>query len=360
MIFSRRPRFAAGGSGGLPATRLFAASLAGLVAAVAVLPAAAAQAAPVDLSLFVTGQNDQIAAGQTQQVALVIPGISGADPATVKLVVELPEGVTYAGPGRVAGPCEAAPATVTCLLTDPAAIADGQPAWNLDLAFADDLEAGAELPIKGTVSGGGEETGPENNTGTFLVTVIESSDVGITVVDVEGPSGPQNVVKYTYVIHNYGPRALPGVGFADSQTPEQVFGTGGWAPSSVSCIAETSPVVQCGVGRSLAPGQEFRATRTALIRADSPLWGTKIKVRGSVSDTPAGGADTSNNSVTFELDLTRTPGAGSPTTAPTAAPGGGGGLPITGTATLPVAAAGLAILLAGVGAVLMTRRRRAA
>src|SRR4051812_41228565 len=102
MILNRRRS-----SGKRRTSGVVAAMLAGLVAGVALLPAAA-QAAPVDLSMFVTGQLTEIAPGQTQQVAFVLPGLGGADPASIRVVVELPTGVTYVGPGRTAGACAAA------------------------------------------------------------------------------------------------------------------------------------------------------------------------------------------------------------------------------------------------------------
>lgn len=330
--------------------------------------AAPAQAAPIDLAVLVNG-SQEVRSGQTLDMGALVSGIPGDfDVTSVRAVIDLPEGVTpveWEGDAdKVVGPCAGTGATVTCTVTKPENQDPQNYAllWGFALRF--DAPAGTKLPIKVTVSSDGEEQAPASNTVTHVVTVIEPTDLGITVEKVSGPSGPGNVVKYTYVVHNYGSRATTGVGFAERQEPK-AFGSGGFTPASLSCVAETSPDLQCIDGNPLAAGRGYRATRTVSVPADSELWGKKIKITASVSDLPPGGAENDNNVVSFELDFTGKPATGTPTTAPTdgtAAPqdgGSGGGLPITGSATMPLMIGGVLLLVAGMGAVLLTRRRRA-
>ncbi len=334
--------------------------------------AAPAQAAPVDLSVSLDSFGE-VRPGQTLEVSALVSGVArDFDISSVRTVVDLPAGVTLVpwtgGTGRTVGDCLGPGSTLTCTVTRP----DSQDDQNYTLSWwfmvRVDAPAGSKLPIRATVTSDGEEEEPASNTSSITVTVIEPVDVGITVENVSGPSGPANTVKYTYVVHNYGSRPLTGVGFAERQEP-MVFGSGGFTPADLSCVAETSPELQCVDGNPLAAGRDYRATRTVSVPAGSKVWGKKVTVTASVSDLPPGGGRNDNNVVSFELDFTG-PGPASPTAAPTdgAAPvpdgdegsgeGGGGGLPVTGSATVPLLIGGVVLLVAGVGAVLLTRRRR--
>lgn len=351
---TRRQRRAAGRG-----IRRVSTVLAGFLLALAGLATPAHAAA--DLSVLISPQTTEVSPGQVQDIGILVNANADVNPASVRAVVTLPEGVRWVSPGAPcggdicpAGPCEAEGATVTCTVTNPAAIEER--AYNFSIKVRFDAPAGATLTIPVTATSEGEDATPANNTSQTEITVIRGTDIGLKVEKVSGPAGPRNVVKYTYVIHNYGPATLPAVEFSELTEP-LAFGTDGFTPTTVSCISETSPAIQCAASKRLAPGQDFRATRTVSVPAGSKLWGQKVKVTAGVSDLPAGGANSANNAVTFELDFTRGPGSGSPSPTGTADGGSGGGLPTTGAPTLAIAATGVALLIAGAGALLLTRRR---
>ncbi|MDY7091031.1 MAG: hypothetical protein SYR96_38855 [Actinomycetota bacterium] len=338
----------------------FALTLTGLAA-----PAHAADG----LSAFITS-SDQIPSGKSLSASILISADQDIVPRSIRVVTTLPQGVTFerteCGPdGNAAcpdGPCEAAASTVTCTVAvaEPAR----EPSYAFNLRLRVQGAVGSRITISTTASAEKQDGTQVSASSETTVRIVQSSDVGIKVEKISGPSGPKNVVKYTYVLHNYGPLdvAAGNAVFFESGEPLGL-GLYGFKPAKVSCFQDTTGPMFCGTGTKLAPGQETRATRELAVPAGSELWGKKVTMTASVFDYPPGvGGDPSNNVVQFELDLTGKPSAGGGTAAPAPGDGNGGGegggLPVTGAPAFAVAGAGLALLALGAGALLLTRRRR--
>ncbi|MCY1143415.1 LPXTG cell wall anchor domain-containing protein [Actinoplanes sp. Pm04-4] len=334
--------------------------------------AAAALAAPVELNISVDAPAE-VVEGQVAFVGVTAFANSSVDPASVRIAVTLPEGVTFLSAGQPsAGACEADGAIVTCDVTDPGAIERRQYGYQLRLQF--DAPTGTSLPISATITSDGEEQTPADNTSTATTKVVDGLDLGLKVEKISGPTGPANVVTYTYVIRNNGRFPTGVIQFNELSEP-RAFGTGDFEPPSAGCISEVSPLIECAVDVKLAPGREFRVTRKAAVPADSPVWGHVVKVQARVFDQPRGGGEADNDEVAFEIDFTGGPATPAPSASPTPtggtaaptptgggtaapAPGEGGGLPITGAPTVAVALTGLGLLVAGAGALLAARRRK--
>ncbi|MBL7257786.1 hypothetical protein [Paractinoplanes lichenicola] len=338
----------------------FALTLTGLAA-----PAYAADG----LTAFITPSSDQIPSGQSLSASILIGADPTIVPQSIKVVTTLPTGVTFeraaCGPdGNAAcpdGPCEASASTVTCTVTGTKPSSEPSYVFNFSVRVEGAVGSRATISTEATAE---KQDGTQvSATSETTVRIVQSSDVGIKVEKISGPSGPDNVVRYTYVLHNYGPLpvAAGNAVFLESGEP-QGLGLYGFKPAKVSCFQETTGPMSCGTGTALAPGQETRATRELAIPAGSKLWGTKVTMTASVFDNPPGtGGDPANNVVRFELDFTGKPATGGGTAAPAPGDGSGGeggGLPITGTPTLAIAGGGVALLVIGVVALLLTRRSR--
>ncbi|WP_250037683.1 hypothetical protein [Paractinoplanes maris] len=306
------------------------------------------------------------------------------DPSRLTVTLTIPAGVTYApGDGPSGGSCEQTAGLLTCRPAGPDSTdgIGGYP-FPVELTIGKDTPLGTKLPFRLHLDvEDGQDLWLPNNTRVWESTVAGSADMGVAVKDLVVAD---NAVTYTAVLHNYGPQTTTKFTYHEIFTVTNWHGTGVGPGATCRFTAGKN---QCTVRRALAPGQETEVKRTVPIPANSKWRGTKVAVDVEVYDSPSNFArgwilnpvNPDNDKTSYVADLTGLTPAPSPSPSPsatasptpaqpggTAAPapgdgdgGGGGGLPITGSAVGPVGLAGLALLVAGAGALLVARRRRA-
>jgi hypothetical protein len=350
-----------------------------LLAAGVVGPAAAtAWAAPGDMQLTISGP-DQIAIGQSRSVYTLtaVPQVT-IDPASVRVVLTLPAGVTYVSaepqasgcadrPGDTgcnAGPCltDTARTVVTCTVSKAAEVYR----YTATVAVASTVPVGAVLPISATVTFGDGET----TTAQTTATAVLGADLGAEVIGPERPVRPGRPVEYTVVVHNYGPATV--TAFAVFGSYDLSWFIGGSAAGG-ECFSDVG-LMTCDFVTTLRPGAERRLTFTMPTLADAALWGTSSRVAVHVNDQPLPeSVDETNNRAAFTFSFARRPHhpattPATPTSSPSSSPAGGNGngngnggdepgLPITGAAPAPLVASGIVLLLLGTAAIRLTGRR---
>ncbi|MBU2670380.1 LPXTG cell wall anchor domain-containing protein [Actinoplanes bogorensis] len=265
------------------------------------------------------------------------------DNSAVRVEFALPEGVTFVSAGtNDAGPCEAAGPTVNCSVDLPDTFTNWT--YRVTVRFADDLAPGTRLPFRLTVGGA---------PASFTSTVVTPADLAVTAITPDEPIVPEEPLIFTLIVRNNGPAAVPAFGVSTKFVGIQYLGTK--VEADRARCSEQIESVYCRVDHSLAAGAEYRLAFTVPAWPNDTRFGLPTWVEATLADYPdQTKVDATNDKVRFDVDFLR-PSA-SPSTA-TPPPAAGGSLPITGSSTLPVAAAGLALLLAGAGALITGRRR---
>ncbi len=178
------------------------------MACLAVLGAAPAFAAdPVDLKMYLNGPAE-VAIGQSGVYSLQVGGQGRPDPASTRVVLTLPAGLTWesaepgaigcaTGPGlpacsRNSGPCrpDAARRVVTCAVDHPE---DDLYSYTATVRFTSTLSPGARPSITASVTAANDGGDPADNTTTVATTAIAGSDLSVTAIPPAGaPSGPRS------------------------------------------------------------------------------------------------------------------------------------------------------------------------
>jgi hypothetical protein len=367
----------------LHSSRLAAVVTLVVAALIAVAPAAsAAPPAPADLSIYFVGP-EEIARGQTAMFLFQAHTETSPRPENVRAVLTLPAGLTWesAEPGAVgcpsypgepncsrnSGTCtpDATRTVVTCTADEADDIMRGTYSYNATVRASADVAVGTELTVKAEFTSDGVEATPENNTSTVTSTVILGSDLGITAVPPAAPVVPGEPVKFSLIVHNYGPGTISFFRVAESYGGDWYMG-GSMTNEGTECVPDPGALV-CEVTMDLASGEEVKLDHVMPTRVVDYFWGTKQGGGAHVHDNPDETSfDTTNNRTSFKFEFAKKP-AGTPATTPAGDGTGGtggtggtaaGGLPITGAAALPLALGGALLLLLGTGAVLLTRRRK--
>ncbi|MEU7902765.1 LPXTG cell wall anchor domain-containing protein [Actinoplanes sp. NPDC049118] len=314
---------------------------------------AAAPPASVDARLFLynEGGPGSVAPGASVTFVMSTAGIPENVPQHKTVVLELPEGVTFrvANNQHASGPCvpDAAGRRVTCTTQDPV---DQLPAtngaWWVTTDFADDLPLGEYVTAKATLSTEIPDPEQDNNVSTWDVFVATTGDMSVAISAPPGPWKVGDKFDATYKVHNFGPHRAP-FSLTSGINPTSLRYTGwpegcGFDPGEMQCTF--------GV---LEAGKTFEFTMRFEVREYDA---------DGISLTPTvypGNQDTNaaNNKASYRADIIK-PSA-SPSPSPTGGQAGGEPtLPITGAPAVPLAAAGLSLLAAGAGALLLARRRR--
>ncbi|MEV8504894.1 LPXTG cell wall anchor domain-containing protein [Actinoplanes sp. NPDC051475] len=338
---------------------------AGAALAGAMFLAGPASAAPppaqVDERLLLYNENGQapVAPGGSVTFVMTAAGIPEHVPQHRTVVLELPEGVTFrsAGNANASGPCvpDATERKVTCTTQDPVDEAPATNAgWRVTTDFADDLPLGQYVTAKATLTTEIPDPDLSNNVSSTDVFVTTSGDMSVMISAPPGPWQVGSSFDAKISVHNAGPYRSP----ADMRAVVSYnLSYTGWPEG---CVADpglmycTIPVVEAGETYSFTVHFkviEFEEGRIEVSPEITPL----------APDT-----DPANNKATYRAEIIK-PSA-SPSPSPTASPtpthpggGTGGGeptLPITGTPAGPLAFVGLGLLLAGTGALFVSRRRR--
>ncbi|MEU7902728.1 LPXTG cell wall anchor domain-containing protein [Actinoplanes sp. NPDC049118] len=311
-----------------------------IVGATIGLGPAPAWAAPIDLKMTLTGPTTVTAGGVVAYRMRVEAG-SAPDAASIRAWMYLPSGVTFlpaAWHEDESGPC----VDGSCTVKRPEHIARGVFEWTVTLQF-DTMPDGTRLGLRATAESAGEEATPADNLDELDVTLVEADDVGLTAVPPAGPVTAGEPVTFDVIAKNLGRRQISRIALAYSELGPWFTG-GSLDVEGSECMSDPGQM-RCSLPANLKPGEELRIKNIFPTHANDETWGTRGTVR----------IRSTNSDITVKFRFAPKPGS---TTSPPA-PGTGGGLPVTGTATTPLALGGIVLLLAGTGALWATRRRRA-
>ncbi|GID91384.1 LPXTG cell wall anchor domain-containing protein [Amorphoplanes digitatis] len=260
------------------------------------------------------------------------------------VVLELPDGVTYRTSESYPTngvPCvaDAAKRTVTCKTKEALAFAS----WRVETDVAAGVPQGDYITTKATLTTEIPDPQPANNVAALKVFITAGGEVSVAVQAPKGPWQVGSKFDATFSIHNAGPYRTP-VRFHSGLL--RGLRSDGWPKG---CTAEHGQM-WCYDFIVIDAGKTFSFTVHFEV-GEYDKNGARLNPQLNLV---APDADLTNNEAAYRAEIIK-PSA-SPT--PTGGTGGGGPtLPITGTATTPLALAGLVLLLAGAAAILLTRRR---
>ncbi|AGZ40776.1 hypothetical protein AFR_12450 [Actinoplanes friuliensis DSM 7358] len=330
-----------------------------LVSGVAAMGAARA---PEDRTLYLIAP-DQAPIGHTAELLFQARGITSDEEADgLVLTLTLPGGMTYVSPEPYAhhgsngnyndGPCTPSGQIVTCRI-DRALIGSDTAAWTATVGIDADVAPGTRLTVR---------VGADGKTLDATSTAVAGADLTVRVEPPKGSVTAGQPVEFTAIVRNNGPATIQR--FTLFESYEGLWYGGGRVTNpEADCFSDPGSFI-CDVYREVKPGEEVRLQHSMQSRANADTWGTRNHVGLSVEDVPSKIDDT-NDGTSFQVQFSKKPPQSpSPTpsrtqtTAPdSASPGGGGGLPITGPASLPLTGAGVLLLLTGAGALWAGRRR---
>lgn len=314
-------------------------------------PISSAAAAPtsVDERLFLYNDDGDspVEPGGTVTFVMTTAGVPEQVPQHRTVVLELPDGLSFAAADneQAAGPCvpDAEGTTVTCTTGDPV---DEPPAtngaWWVRTDVAEDAALGEFLTAKATLSTEIPDPAQENNVSTWQVFVTTGGDMSVAISAPPGPWPVGSTFDARITVHNFGPYRSPAT--LSTQIVNSVLKITGWP---AACQSDPSEM-ECPLGVI-----ETGATVVINLRIRVSEFGLGyLSLRPEIEPT-APDTDLSNNVATYRADITR------PAPGDDDGQGGGGEptLPITGAPATPLALAGLGLLVAGMGALLLTRRR---
>nr|BFE74203.1 hypothetical protein GCM10020092_075040 [Actinoplanes digitatis] len=205
------------------------------------------------------------------------------------------------------------------------------------------MPQGDYITTKATLTTEIPDPQPANNVAALKVFITAGGEVSVAVQAPKGPWQVGSKFDATFSIHNAGPYRTP-VRFHSGLL--RGLRSDGWPKG---CTAEHGQM-WCYDFIVIDAGKTFSFTVHFEV-GEYDKNGARLNPQLNLV---APDADLTNNEAAYRAEIIK-PSA-SPT--PTGGTGGGGPtLPITGTATTPLALAGLVLLLAGAAAILLTRRR---
>jgi LPXTG-motif cell wall-anchored protein len=351
---------------------LLAAAIVGLTA----MPATAAPPGTVDMRAAIDGTPTVVAGEMLHvQVGTIVPG--PPTPTGVTMTVTLPENVTYegGGSGGGSGPCrgEIGGRVVVCI-PDPEEPTQGGRQWQVAGRAAKSLAIGTELTTTAVVSSDSTESNPADNTAVLVTRVVEHPATYVEVTGPTEPVVPGRPFRVSMRVHyDDGPPIENLLVFASF---DEWFSRGRIVNVPADCSAEPYTVM-CETDQRLVAGTDLTfeyefGTNTdpdnyPKLAFTQGFWievagqnvsaSTLIRFTQRPSAPPSPSPSSSSPSPSSSPSRSSSP---TPSHSPTPRPGdqAQGGLPITGTATAPLVAAGTLLVVAGAGAVLLTRRRR--
>ncbi|GID91635.1 LPXTG cell wall anchor domain-containing protein [Amorphoplanes digitatis] len=322
-------------------------------AAALVAPAAPAAAAPipVDLSAHLAAPAE-VTPGELADYVLttVVPG--PPSPTGVRIVLTLPNGLTFEDGGG-SGPCTAGSgATVVTCIVDPGGT-DGNPGgreWTVRARAAETLAVGTVLTARAEILSDGAETNPADNTVTATSVVAGPGASVIKATVPAAPVVPGQPARVTVRVHYGGDQPVDDFAIRASIDGDW-FGGGDLVNVPSDCFGDPGSLT-CEINQTVEPDQDLVLEFVLPTKAGDKYFGTRSTVG---FQTQSLGGDLRTSTV---IVFAAKP-SGTPAPTPTSGAGEpGGGLPVTGTATAGLAAAGVLLVAAGAGAVLLTRRRR--
>ncbi|MEU7901574.1 LPXTG cell wall anchor domain-containing protein [Actinoplanes sp. NPDC049118] len=327
----------------------FALLAAGAALAVPAAPAAAAPV-PVDLSAHFAAPAE-VTPGELADYVLttVVPG--PPSPTGVRIVLTLPDGLTFEDGGG-SGPCTAGSgATVVTCIVDPGGT-DGHPGgreWTVRARAAQSLPVGTVLTARAEVLSDGAETNPADNTVTATSRVAGPGASFIKATAPAAPVVPGRPARVTVRVHHGGDQSVDDFAIRASVDGDW-YGGGDLVNVPSDCFGDPGSLT-CEIKQPVEPGQDLDLEFVLPTKAGDKYWGTRYTIG---FQTQSLGGDLRTSTVIVFA------GKPSGTPAPTGTSAGepGTGLPVTGAATASLAAAGALLVAAGAGTVLATRRRR--
>jgi hypothetical protein len=332
-----------------------------LVSGVAAMGAARA---PEDRTLYLVAP-DEAPIGHTAELLFQARGITSDQEADgLVLTLTLPDGMTYVSPEPYAhhtsngdynaGPCTPSGQIVTCRIDRrDVLIGSDVAAWTATVGIAEDVAPGTRLTVR---------VGADGKTLDATSTAVAGADLTLRAEPPKGPLTAGQPLEFTAIVRNNGPATIRHFTLFESYEGLW-YGGGRVTDPAADCFSDPGSFI-CDVNREVKPGEEVRLRHSMPSRANADTWGTRNRVGLRVEDVPSTIDDT-NDGTAFQVQFSKKPpNAPSPTpsqtrsTAPTpSSPIGGGGLPITGPASLPLTGAGVLLLFTGAGALWAGRRR---
>jgi hypothetical protein len=310
-------------------------------------PSAPPPSAPTEVDQRLLLLNDDgdapVAPGGTVTFAMSATGIPEDVPQRLTVVLQLPDGLTFASADNenASGPCVPDPAgtTVTCTSDEP--IAEG--AWWVRAMVAADAPLGEFLTAKATLSTEIPDPDPANNVSSWPVFVTTGGDMSVAITAPPGPWPLGATFDARIVVHNSGPHRSP------VRLSTAIVNSGlkitGWP---ASCQADPG-VMDCPIDMIEAGADATINLRIRVAERGRGFLSLESEITPTAPDS-----DKSNNVATYRADITPADDDGDDE-------GGAGGgtptLPITGAPAAGLALAGLSLLTAGAGALLLARRR---
>jgi LPXTG-motif cell wall-anchored protein len=244
-----------------------------------------------------------------------------------------------------AGPCvpNAVRSAVTCTLTEPLELPQqADLSWRVQVTVADNAPLGEYVSATARLFTELPDPNPANNIASGRVFVSTGGDMSVAIAAPDGPWPVGSTFKAQIRVHNAGPHGSPGWLMTDISPGS--LKTTGW-PSGGVCGADPG-TMECLLG-VVPAGGTFVINLTVTVPGE--VGNGRLVLRPEIVPV-APDSNAGNNVATYQAEIVSREPAGDGSDEPT--------LPITGAPVGPLGIAGLALLLAGSGMLLLTRRRR--
>lgn len=309
--------------------------------------------AVADLSITKTDALDPVFAGEQLVYTIEYANAGPSDATNAQVVDLLPAGVTFVAAVSDDGSCSESADTVTCDLGTLVPGALGEVTVVVDVPA--DAVAGS-ITNSVTIGSDASDPNPSDNSADESTDIDTSADLSVTKVASATEVRPGDRITYTITYANAGPSTAVDVVVTDTLPGSVVFVSA--SPDSGTCN-ETGGVVTCDVG-DVAAGDSRVVLVTVEVSATavSGPMANQVDVASATTDPTPG-----DNAATVEvlvLSAPTTPPTTEPTTptttptTPTTTPEGG--LPTTGTDTVPSLVMGIVLLFLGSVVIVSTRR----
>jgi uncharacterized repeat protein (TIGR01451 family) len=249
-----------------------------------------------DLTIVKTHAPSSFVRGSTGTFTLTVSnGGTGPTNAPVTVTDVLPAGLTPTAASGTGWACTVTAPNVSCSRAD--VLAAGA-AWPPISVMVSVLQSAANSVTNTATVGGGGDVTPGNNTGTDVVSVGASADLGIAK---SGPANgnPGTNVVYTLVVTNNGPSDASAVVVADPTPPNLTFvSNAGACATPFPCALGT---VSVGASRTITATFAIPANYTA----PSPIVNAASVSSATPDPNPANDASSASTSVEADLRVVK-------------------------------------------------------
>ena len=258
-------------------------------------------------------------AGNTLSYTLRLRNLGANAASNPSFTDVLPAGTTFVSINTLAGwTCVTPPVgsggTVTCSAATLGAGASSG-TYNLVVRLSSDVPNGTVLVNTATVTSGGSESNPADNTRTGSTTVVSpasSADLAVTKTDTPDPVPAGQDLTYTILVTNNGPATALAVALTDTVPATTTFRSVS-TPAGWSCTAPAvggTGTVSCTLA-ALASGQSSAVTLRVRVDVGATPGSTitnTASVSSAVADPVAGNNSGSASSTVAAANTCPTPG----------------------------------------------------